>query len=122
MAQAHSEGRRRFHRTEATSGKLTHSCALFAVSVTHLGSISYVEAGRWERLDKKIGVTQRVTQPPVQPEVPPAKFGFVESAEILNSRAAMVRILLHNLLVIAGNNPPILVTQLCCCSDPKMQF
>ncbi|CAL8464566.1 g4101 [Coccomyxa elongata] len=33
---------------------------------------------------------KRVTQPPVQPEVPPAKFGFVESAEILNSRAAML--------------------------------
>ncbi|EIE19161.1 hypothetical protein COCSUDRAFT_54758 [Coccomyxa subellipsoidea C-169] len=33
---------------------------------------------------------KRVTQPPVQPEVPPAKFGFVESAERLNSRAAML--------------------------------
>ncbi|BDA49558.1 probable light-harvesting complex-like protein OHP1, chloroplastic [Coccomyxa sp. Obi] len=33
---------------------------------------------------------KRVTQPPVQPEVPQAKFGFVESAEILNSRAAML--------------------------------
>lgn len=34
-----------------------------------------------------------VTQPPRSPIVPPAKFGFVENAERLNSRAAMVRFL-----------------------------
>ena len=33
---------------------------------------------------------QGVTLPPVQPSVPPSKFGFVENAERLNSRAAMV--------------------------------
>eukprot|EP00890_Picochlorum_soloecismus_P000766 jgi/Picsp_1/1690/NSC_05164-R1_one helix protein len=31
-----------------------------------------------------------VTQPPRSPIVPPAKFGFVENAERLNSRAAMI--------------------------------
>lgn len=31
-----------------------------------------------------------VTQPPRSPIVPPPKFGFVENAEILNSRAAMI--------------------------------
>lgn len=35
---------------------------------------------------------QGVTQPPLKPEVPPATFGFVENAEIINSRAAMVRV------------------------------
>ncbi len=33
---------------------------------------------------------QGVTQPPYQPSVPPATFGFVDNAERLNSRAAMV--------------------------------
>lgn len=32
-----------------------------------------------------------MTQPPYQPTVPPATFGFVDNAERLNSRAAMVR-------------------------------
>ena len=31
-----------------------------------------------------------VSQPPRSPIVPPPKFGFVENAEILNSRAAMI--------------------------------
>ena len=31
-----------------------------------------------------------VTQPPRSPVVPPPKFGFVENAEVLNSRAAMI--------------------------------
>lgn len=31
-----------------------------------------------------------VTQPPRSPVVPPPSFGFVENAEILNSRAAMM--------------------------------
>ena len=34
---------------------------------------------------------QGVTQPPATPAIPPAKFGFVENAERINSRAAMVR-------------------------------
>lgn len=33
-----------------------------------------------------------VTQPPTKPVVPAAKFGFVENAEVLNSRAAMVSV------------------------------
>ena len=35
---------------------------------------------------------QGVTLPPVKPQVPPSRFGFVENAERLNSRAAMVRV------------------------------
>ena len=35
--------------------------------------------------------TQGVTQPPREPEVPPATFGFVDNAERINSRACMVR-------------------------------
>lgn len=35
-------------------------------------------------------LSQGVTQPPYQPAVPPATFGFVDNAERLNSRAAMV--------------------------------
>ena len=31
-----------------------------------------------------------VTQPPRSPIVPPPKFGFVNNAEVLNSRAAMI--------------------------------
>lgn len=31
-----------------------------------------------------------VTQPPRSPVTPPPKFGFVENAEVLNSRAAMI--------------------------------
>jgi hypothetical protein len=31
-----------------------------------------------------------VTQPPRSPVQPPPKFGFVENAEVLNSRAAMI--------------------------------
>lgn len=34
---------------------------------------------------------QGVTEPPVQPIAPKPKFGFVENAEVTNSRAAMVR-------------------------------
>ena len=33
---------------------------------------------------------QGVTQPPESPTLPPATFGFVDNAERLNSRAAMV--------------------------------
>ena len=36
---------------------------------------------------------QGVTQPPATPAIPSAKFGFVENAERINSRAAMVRLL-----------------------------
>ena len=36
------------------------------------------------------GPPKGVTQPPRSPIVPPPKFGFVENAEILNSRAAMI--------------------------------
>lgn len=41
-------------------------------------------------LKVKIYVDQGVTQPPVEPVVAPATFGFVYNAERLNSRAAMV--------------------------------
>lgn len=33
-----------------------------------------------------------MTLPPVKPAVPPSNVGFVENAERLNSRAAMVRL------------------------------
>lgn len=33
---------------------------------------------------------QGVTQPPQQPAVKPALFGFVDNAEVINSRAAMI--------------------------------
>lgn len=39
--------------------------------------------------------------PPVSPETPPPSFGFVENAERLNSRAAMVTLSLHNRLNLA---------------------
>mgnify|MGYP006292934529 CR=1 FL=1 len=32
----------------------------------------------------------QVTLPPVQPEVPPPQFGFVDNAERINSRACMI--------------------------------
>lgn len=36
------------------------------------------------------GPPKGVTQPPRSPVVPPPKFGFVDNAEVLNSRAAMI--------------------------------
>lgn len=42
------------------------------------------------RANAAIKPPQGVTLPPVQPSVPPSKFGFVENAERLNSRAAMI--------------------------------
>ncbi len=33
---------------------------------------------------------QKATIPPMEPELTTSKFGFVENAEVINSRAAMV--------------------------------
>lgn len=50
----------------------------------------------WTHCSRHMVALQGVTQPPAKPVVPPATFGFVESAEILNSRAAMVRLLCYS--------------------------
>lgn len=45
-----------------------------------------------KRLTEYIGIAlQEVSMPPRQPQVPPAKFGFNDYAERINSRACMVR-------------------------------
>jgi hypothetical protein len=43
------------------------------------------------RVAASVAPPKGMTQPPVKPTVPPPKFGFVDNAERLNSRAAMVR-------------------------------
>jgi hypothetical protein len=51
---------------------------------------SYPRGGR-QSLQVRAAVPPKgVTQPPRSPIVPPAKFGFVDNAERLNSRAAMI--------------------------------
>lgn len=45
-------------------------------------------------------VPKGVTMPPVQPTVPPATFGFVDNAERMNSRAAMVRVVVWCIYVL----------------------
>lgn len=58
---------------------------------------------------------QGVTQPPVQPVVSPSTFGFVDNAERLNSRAAMVRHLMsRNLSVRCACRCEVLVRSLPC--------
>ena len=45
---------------------------------------------------------QGATEAPMEPELITSKFGFVENAEIVNSRAAMVSI---PLLLLQGRQP-----------------
>ena len=64
--------------------------------------------------------TQGVTQPPRDPEVPPATFGFVDNAERINSRACMVLtyVLCRMQLLYASFTPTapyVFLTVLCCC-------
>jgi hypothetical protein len=57
---------------------------------------SNVERSRVPRTGRKAFTTaaavppKGVSQPPRSPIVPPPKFGFVDNAEVLNSRAAMI--------------------------------
>ena len=46
---------------------------------------------------------QEVSQPLKQPEVPPARFGFNDNAERINSRACMVRLQDHRCTVLMAN-------------------
>ena len=39
---------------------------------------------------QEISCMQKATIPPMEPELITSKFGFVENAEVINSRAAMV--------------------------------
>ena len=45
-------------------------------------------------------VLQEVSQPPRQPEVPPARFGFNDYAERINSRACMVSLCTRTCIVL----------------------
>lgn len=57
---------------------------------------------------------QGVTLPPAEPVVMPSTFGFVENAEKLNSRAAMVRaVLAAGLLATLRERPGPAVDGLC---------
>lgn len=72
------------------------TCSTLQLQRNPLGSraaprqIAAAPARRRLTVQAAIKPPQGVTQPPVQPVVSPSTFGFVDNAERLNSRAAML--------------------------------